>query len=66
MINIVIPIEQILGFTGNNAIPSIEALVDETFIIGDTISIGNQERRYRREERIELIAEIQRIYNENR
>ena len=65
MVNIVIPIEQILGFIGNNAIPSIEALVDETFITGDTISIGNQERRYRREERTELIAEIQRIYNEN-
>ena len=42
MVNIVISIGQILGFTGNNAIPSIEALVDEAFIVGDTISIENQ------------------------
>lgn len=66
MANIVISIKQILGFTGNKAIPSIEALVDEAFIAGDTISIESQGRKYSKAERTELIAEIQRIYNENR
>ena len=59
MANIVISIDQILSFTGNKAIPSIEALVDEAFIAGDTINIESQGRKYSKAERTELIDEIQ-------
>lgn len=62
--NLVIHLKDVKSFEGNIDLNSVEAIVDNAFKGFHTISIEDQEKRYCKEERQELIAEINKLLKE--
>ena len=62
--NFVIHLKDVKSFEGNINLNSLEAIVDDAFKGFRTISIENQEKRYCKEERQELVDEIYRLQKE--
>lgn len=62
--NIIIHLNDIKSFEGNSDLNSVEALIDDAFKGLRTISIEDQEKRYCKEERQDLIDEINRLLKE--
>ena len=62
--NLVIHLKDIESFEGNIDLNSVEAIVDDAFKGFRTISIEDQEKRYCKEERHELIVEINKLLKE--
>ena len=59
--NLVIHLKDVESFKGNIDLNSVENLIDDAFKGLCTISIENQEKRYCKEERKDLIDEIKQL-----